>query len=132
MDELTPEEFEKSEKKAQDKRDLMKERALAKGMSEKEYMEMRNRAELKASRDIAALEKRIDKEARTYKDLSTGQVRVEPKLGSAGVGAGIDIEGLPKKIRPGPKNMKKGGKVSSASKRADGIAQRGKTRGKFI
>jgi hypothetical protein len=26
--------------------------------------------------------------------------------------------------------MKKGGKVSSASSRADGIAQRGKTRGK--
>lgn len=28
--------------------------------------------------------------------------------------------------------MKKGGKVSSASKRADGCAQRGKTRGKFV
>lgn len=28
--------------------------------------------------------------------------------------------------------MKKGGKVMSASKRADGIAQRGKTRGKVI
>ena len=28
--------------------------------------------------------------------------------------------------------MKKGGKVSSASKRADGIAQRGKTRGKIL
>ena len=28
--------------------------------------------------------------------------------------------------------MKKGGKVSSASKRADGIAQRGKTRGKMV
>ena len=28
--------------------------------------------------------------------------------------------------------MKKGGKVSSASKRADGIAQRGKTRGRMI
>ena len=28
--------------------------------------------------------------------------------------------------------MKKGGKVSSASKRADGIAQRGKTRGKIV
>ena len=27
---------------------------------------------------------------------------------------------------------KKGGKVGSASKRADGIAQRGKTRGKFV
>lgn len=28
--------------------------------------------------------------------------------------------------------MKKGGKVSSASRRADGIAQRGKTRGRVI
>ena len=28
--------------------------------------------------------------------------------------------------------MKKGGKVSSASQRADGIAQRGKTRGRFV
>ena len=30
------------------------------------------------------------------------------------------------------RGMKKGGKVSSASKRADGIAQRGKTRGRII
>jgi hypothetical protein len=30
------------------------------------------------------------------------------------------------------RGMKSGGKVSSASKRADGIAQRGKTRGKII
>ena len=28
--------------------------------------------------------------------------------------------------------MKKGGKVSSASSRADGIATKGKTRGKFV
>ena len=28
--------------------------------------------------------------------------------------------------------MKKGGKVSSASKRADGIAQRGKTKGRMV
>jgi hypothetical protein len=28
--------------------------------------------------------------------------------------------------------MKKGGKVSSASNRGDGIAQRGKTKGRFI
>jgi hypothetical protein len=34
---------------------------------------------------------------------------------------------------PGPSGMKKGGKVmSSASKRGDGIAQRGKTRGKMV
>lgn len=31
-----------------------------------------------------------------------------------------------------PTGMKKGGKVSSASKRADGICQRGKTRGKLV
>jgi len=127
MDALTPEEFEKSEKKAQDMRERTKERALAKGMSEKEYTEMRDRAQLKASRDIAALEKRIDKEARTYKDPSTGQVRVEPKFGGSS-GAGVDIEGLPKRLRPGYKNMRQGGSVSSASKRADGIAIRGKTR----
>lgn len=40
------------------------------------------------------------------------------------------------KDQPRPKlgdRFKKGGKVSSsASKRADGIAQRGKTRGKFV
>ena len=31
-----------------------------------------------------------------------------------------------------PDNFKKGGKVSSASKRADGIAQRGKTKGRML
>ena len=31
-----------------------------------------------------------------------------------------------------PAAMKKGGKVSSASKRADGIAQRGKTKGRMV
>ena len=31
-----------------------------------------------------------------------------------------------------PEKMKKGGAVKSASKRADGIAQRGKTRGRMI
>ena len=31
-----------------------------------------------------------------------------------------------------PEGMKKGGKISSASSRADGIAQRGKTRGTIV
>lgn len=35
------------------------------------------------------------------------------------------------KLKPEDR-LKKGGKVSSASKRADGIAQRGKTRGRFV
>lgn len=36
------------------------------------------------------------------------------------------------KIMPSPERYAKGGKVSSASKRADGCAERGKTRGKII
>ena len=31
-----------------------------------------------------------------------------------------------------PQNMKKGGKVSSASNRADGCATKGKTKGRFV
>ena len=47
--------------------------------------------------------------------IITGSRGVEGALGAASQALG----------------MKKGGKVSSASKRADGIAQRGKTRGKM-
>jgi hypothetical protein len=36
-----------------------------------------------------------------------------------------------KKKPSNPYNLKNGGKVASASSRADGIAQRGKTRGKM-
>ena len=36
-----------------------------------------------------------------------------------------------KRMPPSPREMASGGKVSSASSRADGIAQRGKTRGKM-
>lgn len=39
---------------------------------------------------------------------------------------------MPKSNRDITKNYKKGGKVSSASKRADGIAAKGKTKGKYL
>ena len=39
---------------------------------------------------------------------------------------------LTREVSKGMKNMKSGGKVSSASKRADGIAQRGKTKGRMV
>jgi hypothetical protein len=51
----------------------------------------------------------------------------EAARGGGGGGAGIPKVG-PKK----PLEMKKGGKVSSASKRADGIAIKGKTRGRMV
>ena len=40
--------------------------------------------------------------------------------------------GMPKSNRDLTKNYKTGGKVSSASKRADGCAQRGKTKGRIV
>ena len=47
-----------------------------------------------------------------------------------------DSDSGPDKFKPryseGDFGMKKGGKVSSASKRADGIAQRGKTKGRYL
>ena len=46
---------------------------------------------------------------------------------------GVDVEGLlGGRMRDDAMGMKRGGKVSSASSRADGIAQRGKTRGMIV
>jgi hypothetical protein len=60
---------------------------------------------------------------RTY----TERLQDMGRLPSGGGGGG----GVPKINRDITKNMKKGGKVS-ASSRADGIAQRGKTKGRVI
>lgn len=50
--------------------------------------------------------------------------------GAGGGAGGIELEGkMNRNVKP---KMKAGGKVSSASKRADGCAQRGKTRGKYL
>lgn len=51
--------------------------------------------------------------------------------GVIGGPAGIAGEAAAEAIKRA-RGMKKGGKVSSASKRADGCAQRGKTRGRII
>jgi hypothetical protein len=61
---------------------------------------------------------------RTY----TERLQDMGRLPSGGGGGG----GVPKINRDITKNMKKGGKVSSASSRADGIAQRGKTKGRMV
>lgn len=47
--------------------------------------------------------------------------------GSSGTGGAAELKSI-----MNPKAMKKGGKVSSASKRADGIATKGKTRGRMV
>jgi len=58
----------------------------------------------------------------------------ENRLGT-GAGAGRGKRGGPtaKELsKPKSKQYAKGGKVSSASNRADGIAQRGKTKGRYL
>jgi hypothetical protein len=52
--------------------------------------------------------------------------REEKKRRDAELAAGVQPQGA------APMPMKKGGKVSSASKRADGCAVKGKTRGRMV
>ena len=61
---------------------------------------------------------------RTYTERLQDMGRLPKPSGGGGGGGGA----MPKLNRDITKNMKKGGKVSSASKRADGCAIRGKTR----
>ena len=79
----------------------------------------------------------------TYSKLPSEDLRVARNLEEAGQAIEeADAEKLRESRKGKPPStmdkirssigMKKGGKVSSASKRADGIAQRGKTRGKFV
>jgi hypothetical protein len=53
-----------------------------------------------------------------------------PKSKLSDTGKSVRLNALLKSIPGNPFGLKKGGAVSSASSRADGIAQRGKTRGK--
>jgi hypothetical protein len=77
------------------------------------------------------------------KDVSRYQIKEDvdkrnlapyEKKGKSGGGGGGGGDPMPldKMIKAKKFNYKSGGKVSSASKRADGCAQRGKTRGKFV
>jgi hypothetical protein len=99
----------------------------------KEAMERiaREKDDAKEKAKSKAAENEDFKDKRTPKSPLIRQAELEkmkeildkPKSGGGGGGAGIPKVG-PKR----PTEMKKGGKVSSASKRADGCCIRGKTR----
>ena len=56
-----------------------------------------------------------------------------PTLGGGSMGSGVGVRGKFSFKKGGKvKKMAKGGSVSSASKRADGCATKGKTKGKFV
>jgi hypothetical protein len=73
-----------------------------------------------------------------YQDGNFSMPNTEPVRSPVDVGAGVRSLNMGKKSAVGSEGirsgLKKGGKVksSSASKRADGIAQRGKTKGKYL
>jgi hypothetical protein len=126
------EEVQKAKDKAKEKAILRD--AEAKAEQAKETTKERNKAakagqgaldlsgadEAKAKLKAMAQEARdINKDERTYKRFG------EPKGGGGGGSGGA---GGVKSMKYEPVKYAKGGKVSSASKRADGIAIRGKTR----
>jgi hypothetical protein len=74
---------------------------------------------------------------RIEKDIKSGQQSLDfeapkPKPKGPSGGGGSGGMGTGKMNRDISKNMKAGGKVSSASKRADGCAVKGKTRGRIV
>lgn len=95
------------------------------------YIQMQREA------DAEALKKSLEKAAiPEYERKAEKFSRSSGRGGGGGGGGGAD---LPPGFTPGKKggsrgflDYKKGGKVSSASKRGDGIAQRGKTKGRFV
>jgi hypothetical protein len=66
------------------------------------------------------------------KAIETYRAKVGSDAGGRTIGGGSGSMGTGKMNRDISKNMKKGGKVSSASKRADGCAIKGKTRGRIV
>jgi hypothetical protein len=81
------------------------------------YNKIENRADDKR---MAAEQAAAEEKAAAAKQQKR-PMRSRPQQ-SSGMGGGME----------GYKAMKKGGKVSSASNRADGCAQRGKTKGKMV
>jgi hypothetical protein len=74
-----------------------------------------------------------DKKLSMKRELETAQAK--PERQKAEKNATVSTEGGVKTTKypyVGPNEYAKGGKVSSASKRADGIAQRGKTKGRYL
>ena len=109
---------ELAEKFKQNVEDAITEREAQKNLRKIET----NKAKAEVA-DIAAKERAEKASASEYKKYPAS---IRPAGGGGGGG------GMPKLNRDITKNMKSGGKVSSASSRADGCAQRGKTKGRMV
>lgn len=99
---------------------------------------------LKKERDFqspAAVRERVDKGSLAPYELKAQKFDKSTRGGGGGgrglremqLGADLDPKAMMRRMNEDyDDSYKKGGKVSSASKRADGCAMRGKTRGKIV
>jgi hypothetical protein len=79
----------------------------------------------------ADLKKALEKTSKPeYEQKSEKFERTKPKGGGGGGGGGVMP--IDKMLKMNKMNYKAGGSVSSASKRADGCAVKGKTKGKMV
>ena len=130
------EEIQKAKEKAKE-RAILRD-AEAKAEEAKQTTRERNKAakagqgtlDLSGSEEAKAKIRQMAEEHRaTAKDERTYKRFGEPVTRGGGGGGG---GAMPKSNRDITKNYKAGGKVSSASRRADGIAMRGKTKGRIV
>ena len=78
------------------------------------------------------LEKMREEDPKMYLALKQGDMDRAMRRGAARFQGSSEDDSPGYSKGGGVKKMKKGGSVSSASKRADGCATKGKTRGKFV
>ena len=120
----------------------MPEETARKKTPEELAIEAANRADIKAAED-RRYERQYQSALESYKAGRNAGFGFKPKpedakeamdLRGAAIGRRDKFLGDEERFDEAnnPKGFKKGGKVSSASKRADGIAQRGKTKGRML
>jgi hypothetical protein len=106
------EEFKSNMQKISEAHDAKMEKARTRAIENEDFKDKRQpKSDLIRQAELEKMKEILDK----------------PRSGGGGGGGGIPKVG-PKK----PTDMKKGGMVSSASKRADGCAVKGKTKGRMI
>ena len=109
------------------------DRALTRAKAQAEYMKNQSGADYQRDEGVLA------DTSRTLKNLVSGKRGTDAmEYGDEGLMSGARKAGREAVMREAAselqresRGMAKGGKVSSASKRADGIAQRGKTKGRM-
>ena len=89
-------------------------------------------AEFRAALETEKEASRVLKEMKRDQAIDKAREFVKEGKSAFGPSGSSGNTGMPKLNRDITKNFKKGGKVSSASSRADGCATKGKTKGRLV